>query len=141
MDIVILGDGSIGLSTAYNLAESFSMTSTKVRIIVVEFSEKPFAAASSQCTGCFHYGFPETESKPLLPLGKYSFHLWEAQAESEDFKRTTGYRAHSFFGVNSGVGHGTEALPDWIQVKPTWDIDQEVLGYRNATVYIFPAHT
>lgn len=138
---MIVGGGSIGLSTAYNLARSFSISSTEVRIIVIEFSDNLFAAAFSQCTGCFHYGFPETESQPLLPLGKYSFDLWEAHAENEDFKRKTGYRAHSVLGVNSGVGRGTEALPDWIQMRPTWDVDQEVLGSRNATVYVFPACT
>ncbi|KAL8932035.1 MAG: hypothetical protein Q9216_006990 [Gyalolechia sp. 2 TL-2023] len=46
----------------------------------------------------------------------------------------TGYRAHSFFGVNPGSGDGIEALPDWIRKQPDWDIDQDVLGSRNATV-------
>ena len=135
---VIVGGGSIGLSTAYNLAQSFSTASVQVRIIVIELFHKPFAASSSQCTGCFHYGFPEKESQPLLPLGKYSFDLWAAQARSEDSRKATGYRAHSFFGVNPGIGHGIETLPDWIQTKPTWDIDPDVLGARNATVYVFP---
>lgn len=47
----------------------------------------------------------------------------------------TGYRAHSFFGVKLASGHGIGALPDWIQTEPTWDIDEDVLGSRNATVY------
>lgn len=130
--------GSIGLSTAFILAQSFFNASVKARIIVIDIFDKPFAAASSQCTGCFHYAFPEKESQPLVPLGKYSFDLWAAQAESEDFKKRTGFRAHSCFGVNPGIGKGIEALPDWIQSKSTWDIDQDVLGPRNATVYVLP---
>ena len=133
--IVIVGGGSIGLSTAYNLAKSLS-TASSVKIIVLDIFERPFAASSSQCTGCLHYGFPEKETQPLLPLGKYSFDLWAAEAESEEFKETTGYRAHSFFGVNSGSGRRLELLPEWIQRWPNWDIDEDVLGPNNATVYV-----
>ena len=133
--IVIVGGGSIGLSTAYNLAKSLS-TASSAKIIVIDIFEKTFAASSSQCTGCLHYGFPEKETQPLLPLGKYSFDLWAAEAESEEFKETTGYRAHSFFGVKSGSGRRTELLPDWIQKWPNWDIDEHILGPNNATVYV-----
>lgn len=132
---MIVGGGSTGLSTAYNLAMSYS-TASSVKIIVIDIFEKPFAASSSQCTGCLHYGFPEKETQPLLPLGKYSFDLWAAEAESEEFRNTIGYRAHSFFGVNSGSGRRIELLPDWIQRKPNWDIDEDVLGPNNATVYV-----
>ena len=135
---MIVGGGSIGLSAAYNLAQSFLTASPQARIIVIDPFDKPFAATSSQCTGCLHYGFAEEEAQPLLPLGKYSFDLWAAEAENEEFKKTTGYRAHSFFGVNTGSGHGIEALPDWMQPEPAWDIDRDVLGVHNATVYIFP---
>ncbi len=69
---------------------------------------------------------------------RYSFDLWAADAEHEEFKKVTGYRAHSFFGVNPGSGHGIEALPDWVKPEPTWDIDRDVLGVRNAMVYVFP---
>lgn len=136
--IVIVGGGSIGLSTAYNLAQWFSDSSLQVRIIVIESFDKPFAVTSSTCTGCFHYGFPEKETQSLLPLGKYSFDLWAAQAESEEFRAATGYRARSSFGVNSGSGHGIDALPDWMETESTWDIDEHVLGSHNATVYFFP---
>ena len=139
--VVIVGGGSIGLCTAYNLAKSLSpgsASSQSSRIIVIDPFDVPFAASSSQCTGCIHYGFPEKESRSLFPLGKYSFDLWAAEAENEDegedFKRETGYRAHSCFGVNPGSGHGIEALPDWFQKNPTWDIDENVLGHRNAMV-------
>lgn len=135
--VVIVGGGSIGLCTAYNLAQSFSNAPIQMRIVVVDPFEKPFAASSSNCTGCFHYGFPERETQPLLPLGKYSFDLWAAQAESEEFRNTTGYRTHSFFGVKSVSGHGIETLPDWIRAEPTWDVDENLLGRRNATVYVF----
>ena len=134
---VIVGGGSIGLCTAYNLARSSFNAPQQVRIIVIEPYHKPFAASSSNCTGCFHYGFPEKESQRLLPLGKYSFDLWAAQAESEEFKKTTGYRAHSSYGVKAGTGQGIDALPDWIRKEPTWDIDEGVLGTRTATVYVF----
>ena len=135
--IVIVGGGSIGLSTAYHLARSSSNASPHMKIIVIDPFEETFAASSSHCTGCLHYGFTEKEAEPLLPLGLYSFDLWAAQAQSEEFRKTTGYRAHSSFGVKSGSGHGIGSLPDWIQTEPTWDVDEDVLGRRNATVYVF----
>ena len=136
--VVIVGGGSIGLCTAYNLAKSPSPSSAspQTKIIVIDPFDVPFAASSSQCTGCIHYGFPEKESRSLFPLGKYSFDLWAAEAEDEDkdFTRRTGYRSHSSFGVNPGSGHGIKALPDWFRKNSTWDIDENVLGHRNATV-------
>ncbi|KPM41810.1 hypothetical protein AK830_g4756 [Neonectria ditissima] len=107
--IIIVGGGCIGLSTAYNLAQS-SSSSPKTRIIVIEAFDKPFAAASSTCTGCFHYSFPEPQSTPLLPLGKFSFDLWAAEAEKPDFRTATGYRAQSSFGIDPGV-HTTTVNP------------------------------
>lgn len=131
---VIVGGGSIGLCTAYNLAKSSSNASPKARIVVIEAFDKPFRAASSTCTGCFHYGFPESESQPLLPLGKYSFDLWAAEAEDSDFREATGYRAQSSFGINNGGGQGLDKLPDWVQKQPSWLVDTNVLGSRTATV-------
>ena len=132
--IVIVGGGSIGLSTAYNLARSSSSASRQTNIIVIDPSDEPFTASSSNCTGCLHYGFPEEASRPLLPLGRYSFDLWAAQTESEEFRKSSGYRARSFFGVKPGTGHGVEGLPDRIQKEPAWDVDDDVLGTHNATV-------
>lgn len=135
---MIVGGGSIGLSTAYNLAQAFSNSSQQVKISVIDSFVRPFAATSSTCTGCFHYGFPEKETQPLLPLGKYSFDLWAAQAENEEFRKATEYRAQSSFGVNPGSGQGIDLLPSWIQTESTWDVDQKVLGSHTATVYVCP---
>ncbi|QGI85656.1 hypothetical protein CEK25_012385 [Fusarium fujikuroi] len=73
--IIIIGAGCIGLCTAYQLSKSFDNQERKPRIIVVEAGDRPFAAASSACTGCFHYHFPGPPSKALTPLAKYSFDL------------------------------------------------------------------
>lgn len=85
--VVIVGGGSIGLSTAYNLAKDLFNSLPKIRIIVIDAFDQPFLASSSTCTGCFHYAFPEQKTQPLLPLGKYSFDLWEAEAEKEAFNK------------------------------------------------------
>lgn len=132
-NIVIVGAGVIGLSAAYNLAKNASQDHLKIDVI--DASTEIFAAASSCCTGCFHYGFPESETQPLKPLGKYSFDLWESIAkEDRAFRIATGYRQHSCFGIDRGEGRGLDRLPDWVTKDPTWDVDPEVLGVRNATV-------
>ena len=101
--IVIVGGGCVGLSTAYHLAKMTISSSPKTQIMVIEACEKPFAAASSACTGCLHYSFPEPLNEPLLPLGKYSFDLWPAEAAKADFQAATGYRAKSLFGIAQGT--------------------------------------
>lgn len=53
-----------------NLAGFSSNASLQVRIIVIDPFDKLSAASSSQCKGCFHQGFLEKETQPLLPLGK-----------------------------------------------------------------------
>jgi len=136
--IVVVGGGSIGLSTTYDLAKWVSDSSLQAKIIVIESFDNPFAATSATCTGCFHYGFPENETQPLLPLGKYSFDMWAAQAENEEFRKATGYRAYSSFGINQGSGRGIVALPNWMHIEPTWDVDEHILGIHNATVFVFP---
>ncbi|KAH7310595.1 hypothetical protein B0I35DRAFT_481900 [Stachybotrys elegans] len=102
----IVGGGCIGLSTAYNLAKR-----TVGKIKVIEAFDKTFAAASSSCTGCFHYGFPEPQTQPLIPLGKYSFDMWAAEAQEDDFVSATGYRAQSSFGADPGTGQRLNRLP------------------------------
>lgn len=127
----------MGLSTAYNLAKlssSSSSSSPNAQIIIIEAFDKPFTASSSTCTGCFHYSFPEPQVAPLLPLGKYSFDLWAAEADKADFRATTGYRAQSSFGIDPGSGQGLEKLPDWVHTEPSWDVDANVLGTCTATV-------
>lgn len=131
---IIIGGGSIGLSVAYNLAKRYSTSSVIPKIIVIEAFEHPFTAASSTCTGCFHYEFLEPQTGPLLTLGKYSFELWAAEAEDAEFREATGYRAHSSFGINSGTGQGLEELPDWVQRESYWDVNPQVLGTHTATV-------
>lgn len=130
--VVIVGGGCIGLSIAYNLAKRSSGSNSKIKVI--DAFDKPFTAASSACTGCFHYGFPEPQYHPLLPLGKYSFDLWAAEAEKAGFKAATGYRAQSSFGINPGSGQRLDQLPDWVQKDPSWDVDTNVLGTHTATV-------
>ncbi|KAI1870442.1 uncharacterized protein JN550_005370 [Neoarthrinium moseri] len=132
--IVIVGGGSIGLCTAYNLAKRSSDSSPQIRITVIEVGTEPFNAASSSCTGCFHYGFTEPQLHSLLPLGRYSFDLWEDEAKNVKFREDTGYRAQSSFGLNSGSGQGLDKLPDWVRKEMSWDVNSSVLGDRTATV-------
>ncbi|KAI0199311.1 hypothetical protein F4808DRAFT_214239 [Astrocystis sublimbata] len=131
--VVIVGAGSIGLCTAYNLAKRALAKSQHIDITVVDAFAKPFAGASSNCTGCLHYGFPDPQY-PAIPLGMYSFDLWAAEAENEPFRESTGYRAQSSFGVSLGYGRGLEHLPDWLKKDSNWDVNNEVLGTRTATV-------
>lgn len=134
--IVIVGGGVIGLSTAYNLAKRSLESSPRIKIQVIEASDACFAASSSNCTGCFHYAFTDPALQPLLPLGEYSFNLWEAESVDPDFKAATGYRAQSSFGISTGTGKGLEGLPDWVTKDPTWDVDTSILGARTATVFV-----
>ncbi|KAL1883296.1 hypothetical protein Daus18300_000354 [Diaporthe australafricana] len=133
--VVIVGGGVIGLSTAYNLAKRTLESSRKVRILVIEASDACFTASSSHCTGCFHYAFTDLALMPILPLGEYSFDLWEAELVGSDSKETTGYRAQSSFGIAPGTGKGLDELPDWVIKDASWDVDASVLGARTATVW------
>lgn len=130
--IIIVGGGVIGLSTAYNLAERSPKSFPRTELLVIEASDACFSALSSNCTGCFHYAFRQ----PLLPLGKYSFDLWEVESAGQDFISATGYRAQSFFGISTGTGKGLDGLPDWVTKDSTWDVDSSVLGARTATVFV-----
>lgn len=135
--IIIVGSGCIGLATAYSLAKRSLHSSTSVKISVVEASDKPFAAASSSNTGCLHYGFPESHLQPILPLGKYSFDLWAAEAQNERFRAATGYRAQSSFGIDIGSGRELDKLPEWVRTESFWDVDHRVLGAHTATMSVF----
>lgn len=134
--IVIVGAGCIGLCTAYNLSKALSSEGSDSSIIVVEADDRPFAAASSACTGCFHYHFPGPPSKALTPLGKYSFDLWAQEAQNAEFRLATGYRENSSHGIQQGDGKGLERLPNWIKTETSWDVDNQVLGVNTATVYV-----
>ncbi|KAF4953758.1 hypothetical protein FGADI_5751 [Fusarium gaditjirri] len=135
--IIIVGAGCIGLCTAYQLSKSFEEYERKPYIMVVEASDRPFAAASSACTGCFHYHFPGPLNKVLTPLGKYSFDLWAQEAQHADFRLATGYRAKSSYGIHQGDGKGLNQLPNWIKRKISWDVDNHVLGDNTAIVTAF----
>jgi glycine/D-amino acid oxidase-like deaminating enzyme len=54
---VIIGAGSIGLSTPYHLALASLAASLPRNIVVLETLPTPFGATSGSCIGCFHYGF------------------------------------------------------------------------------------
>jgi glycine/D-amino acid oxidase-like deaminating enzyme len=73
----IIGDGSIGLSTAYHLALVWLASGSPRKIVVLETLPTPFGATSGSCTGCFHYEFHEQNGGQLTELGKYSFGIWE----------------------------------------------------------------
>ncbi|KAF5591113.1 FAD dependent oxidoreductase [Fusarium pseudoanthophilum] len=137
--IVIVGAGCIGLCTAYQLSKSFGNQGRKPSIIVVEAGDRPFAAASSACTGCFHYHFPGPLGEILTPLGQYSFDLWAQEAQNADFRVATGYRENSSYGICQGDGNGLDELPDWINKESSWDVDTQILGHNTATVQLLLA--
>ncbi|KAM7187758.1 FAD dependent oxidoreductase superfamily [Naviculisporaceae sp. PSN 640] len=134
--VVIVGGGIIGLSTAYNLAKRHG---TDIKIKIVEAFEKTFAAASSTCTGCIHYGFTG-DLERLIGLGKYSFDLWAEEAKNStasgsEFMQLTGYRPRSCFGIEpEGTGQGLDLLPDWVERSSSWNVDDQVLGANTAMV-------
>ncbi|KAI0859126.1 hypothetical protein F4860DRAFT_483965 [Xylaria cubensis] len=131
--VVIVGAGSIGLCTAYNLAKHSLAKSPHIVIKVVDAFNQSFAGPSSNCTGCMHYGFPKPQF-PCISLGKYSFDLWATEADDDSFKEATGYRAQSSFGIGLGSGRGLEDLPDWVKKDSNWDVNRNVLGASTATV-------
>ncbi|KAF5243374.1 hypothetical protein FANTH_8196 [Fusarium anthophilum] len=137
--IVVIGAGCIGLCTVYQLSKSFEDQDRQPKIIVVEAGDGPFAAASSACTGCFHYHFLGPTGKVLAPLGQYSFDLWAQEAQNADFRLATGYCANSSYGICRGDGKGLDKLPNWIKTKTGWDIDDQVLGNNTATVQLLLA--
>ncbi|MCJ1334527.1 hypothetical protein MMC10_011239 [Thelotrema lepadinum] len=132
--VVIVGGGSLGLSTAYNLALEAQASQQMRRVIVVEIQDHTFGAASGQNTGCLHHEFREKEGHILEPLGKYSFDLWQDIAKKDGFRAAVGYRAHNFFEVNPGSGQGLDELPDWFSPDTSWDTDQRVLASPSAMV-------
>lgn len=132
--IVIVGAGSIGLSTAYNLALSARDAAKSRNIIVLDSTSNPFGATSGTCTGCLHYEFREPEGDRLVELGQYSFELWEALSTDEKFRSAVGYRDHSFFEINPGTGQGLNELPDWFRTDSAWKIDDKVLHSPSAMV-------
>ncbi|KAH7213290.1 uncharacterized protein BKA55DRAFT_697797 [Fusarium redolens] len=134
--IVTVGAGWIGLCTTYHLSKSLSTQDPKSKI-VVDASDRPFADASSACTGCFQYHFPGPLSKILTPLGKYSFNLWAQEAQDVDFRIATGYRSNSSYGIYQGDSKGLDKLPTWIKTETSWDVDTQVLGGSTATVHVF----
>lgn len=136
-DIVIVGAGVIGLCTAYQILKNAPAPGPKPRVTIIEAFDKPFATTSATCSGCLHYGFPEPETQPLLPLGKHSFDLWADEAHGEAFQKATGYRAQSSFGLSQGSGRSLTVLPDWVRPEATWDVDIKVLGNETATVCVW----
>ncbi|KAI1127493.1 nucleotide-binding domain-containing protein [Nemania abortiva] len=131
--IVIVGGGSIGLSTAYNLARKQEESNGK-KVVVLEALNEPFGATSGSCTGCLHYKFRGRDSDKLADLGKYSFELWQALSSNPDFRTAVGYRPHCFFELNPGTGAGLENLPNWFEPDTRWDTDLKVLRSPNAMV-------
>jgi len=135
-DIIIVGAGVIGLCTAYQILKNAPDSGPKPRVKIIDVFEKPFTGASGNCTGCVHYGFPESGTQPMIPLGKYSFDLWADEARGEAFREATGYRAQSSFGLSPGNGQNLAVLPDWVCQEATWNVDTKVLGNETATVYV-----
>ncbi|KAF4439064.1 NADH oxidase [Fusarium acutatum] len=127
------GIKAVGMG-AETLSKSFDNQERRPSIIFVEAGNRPFAAASSACTDCFHYHFTGPLSKALTPLGRYSFDLWVQGAQNTDFRLTTGYRANSSYGIHQGDGRCLDKLPNWIKTETSWDVDTEVLGDNTATV-------
>jgi glycine/D-amino acid oxidase-like deaminating enzyme len=131
---VIIGAGSIGLSTAYHLALASLAASSPRKIVVLETLPTPFGATSGSCTGCFHYEFREQNGGHLTELGKYSFDIWEHLAKDEVFQSKVGYRDHCFLEMELGKGPGLEEVPDWFQADPSWHVNEEVLRSPSALV-------
>jgi glycine/D-amino acid oxidase-like deaminating enzyme len=132
--VVVVGGGVIGLCTAYNLAKAVR-SRQKLKITVLEVQPSTFTAASSHNTGCLHYDFHDSFGKDIIPLGKYSFELWQSIARSDtQFVTDTGYRSQSFFPIIPGESKDEKALPNWIASKESWDVDWGAKGVICATV-------
>ena len=128
--IVIVGAGSIGLWTAYHLANCYGK---RVQVIVLEVLDGAFKATSGTNTGCLHFAYPR-EQNDLIPLGQYSFNQWDHLSQSSDFVKETGFKPHSFFSAKPGDGRDQVGVPNWIQLNEDWDISRTPLGQRTATM-------
>lgn len=131
--IVIVGAGSIGLWTAYFLAQAQAGPQHASKITVIDACHSPFAATSRTCTGCIHYAF---EADGLVELGRYSFELWDALSHDDAFRSAVSWRSSSIFGVERGDGENLDLLPEWLRRREGWRVNREFLGARNAMVYV-----
>ncbi|KAI1378989.1 nucleotide-binding domain-containing protein [Hypoxylon crocopeplum] len=137
VNVVIIGGGVIGLCTAYQLAKSTKLQpDSQIKIVVLEAKTSPFQSTSSHCTGCLHYGYQEQFGDDLLPLGEYSFDIWQSIAKDDaEFRSETGYRPSSFFWVEYGDGDNIdEVLPNWMKLGGHWKLDEGEHGDKCATI-------
>jgi len=130
---IILGAGSIGLWTAYQLAHANSRAglSSSSTIIVIEASASAFGETSKSCTGCIHYKFND---EIMDEFGMYSFEAWRDLAQSNELYDTAGLRFDSIFGLTKNDGDDQELLPDWLRTSDAWKVNSEFLGANNAMV-------
>ncbi|KAH7320757.1 FAD dependent oxidoreductase [Stachybotrys elegans] len=138
--VVILGSGIIGLTTAHGLLTEWEAlvqaksTAPRPKVTIIEPSNRPSPAASSQATGGLgDFGFaPET-----APLGVLSFQLHAEFAdfargrERYQYTRQTVFRVtpNNFTGVSSPpdtwgpsppVDVSISSLPTWLKTQPNW---------------------
>ena len=117
---VIVGAGVIGLCTAYQLGKAIDKRClhTQQKVVVIEAGTYVFSASSSTNTGILWSSDLQDE---LSELAKYSYGLWERQAESDtDFRDTCGYKEGRNIAVRPDIDKGRQLLPDWIDVKPAY---------------------
>ncbi|KAI0053368.1 FAD dependent oxidoreductase [Auriscalpium vulgare] len=109
-NIVIVGAGIIGVSTAYYLSSLASESSLPPAIHLLELSPTLFSSASGNAAGFLARDWhgPATAS-----LGALSFDLHRALAEKHDGARRWGYAASAAFSLASVAG-GEERGEDWL---------------------------
>lgn len=130
---VIVGAGSIGLWTAYQLAHAnceggLSSSST---IIVIEASASAFGETFKSYTGCIHYKFHD---EIMDEFGMPRFASWRNLAGSNELYDTAGVRFNSIFSLTKNDGDDQELLPDWLRTSDAWRVDSELSGANNAMV-------
>jgi glycine/D-amino acid oxidase-like deaminating enzyme len=95
MDIVIIGSGIIGVSTAYYLSRLDKTPGNQIHLI--ESSDRLFASASGYAGG---FLAKDWFSPAASALGELSFNLHKQLAEENDGKRKWGYCATTALSVN-----------------------------------------
>ncbi|KAK6532271.1 hypothetical protein TWF281_006463 [Arthrobotrys megalospora] len=114
-NILILGTGIIGLSTAYYLSSLISSSSSKVspqNITLLDTSPTLFACASGRAGGFLAKDwFAPASSK----LGELSFGLHRQLADVYDGRRRWGYSSSNSYSFERGAGEGRKRGDDWLR--------------------------
>ena len=129
---IIVGGGTSGLCTAYNLAKRCRAQSQNHRVIVIDVLEDVFAAASRYNSGIISYHWC---SGDLRELARYTYACYEDIAkQDESFRKASDYGDQSNFRLCRGSVESIAQGPEWLNVPAGWHIEPDPVDGRAAIV-------